>query len=91
MSDQFLFMYDPGTGYDEDRVPIAAGSTSEEAIRIGTPRLLLMAAQGGAVAMMHSSGVCIAQPDLPSEQFQKISQLIDAVFAKRVEGREVKP
>lgn len=84
MCNQYLFFFDPGTDVDEDRLPIATGTTREEATNKGIPRLLQVAAQHGFWGLMNSSGMCVAQPQLCAEEFKKLDETIEAVFAKEI-------
>lgn len=80
---QFICFFDSGeTGCEEhDRVPIAVGTTREEAIQAGIPRML-EAIGGGFVAMQYGSLATVAQPDLSPDDFEVVRKTVDDFFAR---------
>lgn len=80
---QFIFFFDPGTFRTEDRIPIATGTTQEEAMRRGIPRLLMVAAEGGFWGLMQSQGLAIEQPGLSSAEFAQVTDTIERFFAEK--------
>lgn len=82
---QFICFYDRGNdnfGDAEDRVPIGAGSTREEAIADGLPATLAISAQGGFWQLMVGYAVTVAQPDIKAEDWPELVQTIRATRDK---------
>lgn len=80
---QFIFFFDPGTYRDEDRIPIGTGTTQEEAMSRGIPRLLMVAAEGGFWGLMQSQGIAIEQPGLSPAEFAQVTDTIERFFAEK--------
>lgn len=82
---QFICFFDKGLTGDEeeDRVPIAIGTTREEAMSIGLPRGIAALGEMGFHEIMYSGFIVIAQPQLSAEEFASVGRTIDDFFAKQ--------
>ena len=73
--DQFICFYDRGRNNNEDaedRVPIGAGSSREEAIQDGLPASLAIGADGGFWQLMCGYITTVAQPDISPDKWKVV-------------------